>query len=71
VVRSYRQPAHPAGAADLHRTEASGTNIRLGGEHTDGRLLAAGEHTKTVSLGLEPCCWNSDGCVGRQGLLGV
>jgi Xaa-Pro dipeptidase len=23
----------------------TGTNIRLGGEHTDGRLLAAGEHT--------------------------
>jgi hypothetical protein len=24
-----------------------------------------------VSLGPEPCCWNGDGCIGRQGLLGV
>jgi hypothetical protein len=24
-----------------------------------------------ASLGPEPCCWNGDGCIGRQGLLGV
>jgi Transposase DDE domain group 1 len=31
----------------------------------------SGAASADVSLGPEPCCWNGDGCIGRQGLLGV